>query len=87
MPKYDYRCTACKKEYEVEQRMSDPPLSMCKLCKSKGRVKRLVSKNTLGIVFKGPGFYITDSRKKTKAKPKKKTTSKKTDKKKKKAVV
>ncbi|MEW6307882.1 MAG: FmdB family zinc ribbon protein [Bacillota bacterium] len=59
MPIYDYACSACGR-FEAEHPISAPPLAACPTC---GRaVTKLVSRN-VGIVFKGPGFYITDSRK------------------------
>lgn len=56
---YDYKCDKCG-VFEKEQRISEPALERCPGCG--GRVKRLISKN-VGIVFKGPGFYVNDSRK------------------------
>jgi len=56
---YDYKCDQCG-VFEKEQRISEPALECCPGCG--GRVKRLISKN-VGIVFKGPGFYVNDSRK------------------------
>ena len=58
MPTYGYRCTECGNEYDVWQRMSDEPVAECPVCK--GRGKRLIF--PAGIVFKGAGFYKTDSR-------------------------
>lgn len=58
MPTYGYRCTECGNEFDVWQRMSDEPVADCPVCK--GRGKRLIF--PAGIVFKGNGFYKTDSR-------------------------
>ncbi len=58
MPRYEYSCSACGKTFEVNQRMSDPPLTEC-ACGGKGTVKRLMSAGS-GLIFKGSGFYITD---------------------------
>lgn len=58
MPTYDYKCTVCAKQFEVEQRMSDEPLTSCPDCQ--GKVRRLISGES-GISFKGSGFYINDS--------------------------
>jgi putative FmdB family regulatory protein len=66
MPTYDYKCTACNIQFEVEQRMSDEPLSICPTCQ--GKLKRLISGGS-GIAFKGSGFYHNDS-KAQKEKPK-----------------
>jgi len=58
MPTYQYRCSSCKELHEAVQRMSDPPLSTCPACG--GELKRIIS--AAGIIFKGSGFYITDSK-------------------------
>ena len=58
MPTYGYRCTECGNEFDVWQRMSDAPVADCPVCKARG--KRLIF--PAGIVFKGTGFYKTDSR-------------------------
>jgi putative FmdB family regulatory protein len=59
MPTYDYRCLSCKLEYEVVQKMSDPPRKRCPKCGKK--VERLIGAGA-GLLFKGSGFYITDYR-------------------------
>ncbi len=58
MPLYTYRCNECGYQFDRQQRMSDAPLTDCPTCN--GRVRRVV--NAVGVVFKGSGFYITDSR-------------------------
>lgn len=58
MPIYTYRCNNCGHEFEKRQRMIDDPLTDCPVCD--GEVRRIV--NAVGVVFKGSGFYITDSR-------------------------
>ncbi|MDX1414526.1 MAG: FmdB family zinc ribbon protein [Candidatus Promineifilaceae bacterium] len=58
MPTYKYRCNKCGHEFEKRQRMSDKPLSECPVCG--GDVRRVVG--SVGIVFKGSGFYVTDNR-------------------------
>ncbi len=58
MPLYTYRCNECGYQFDRQQRMSDAPLTDCPMCN--GRVRRVV--NAVGVVFKGSGFYITDSR-------------------------
>jgi putative FmdB family regulatory protein len=66
MPTYEYACTECGKHIEVVQSMSDAPLSTCAICG--GRLRKVFS--PIGIVFKGSGFYRTDSRgKPAKAEP------------------
>jgi len=59
VPTYGYRCEKCGNEYDVWQRMSDEPGATCPSCGGEGR--RLFF--PAGIVFKGGGFYKTDSRK------------------------
>lgn len=59
MPTYDYRCLSCKHQYEVVQKMSDPPRKRCPKCGKK--VERLIGAGA-GLLFKGSGFYITDYR-------------------------
>jgi len=59
VPTYAYACTACDHRFEVRQSFSDSALSECPECT--GSVRKLF--NTVGIVFKGSGFYATDSRK------------------------
>jgi putative FmdB family regulatory protein len=57
MPTYGYRCKNGH-EFEVVQSISDLPLQRCPTCRSK--VRRIFY--PVGVVFKGPGFYKTDSR-------------------------
>jgi len=58
MPTYEYACTECGTHIEVVQSMSDAPLATCAICG--GRLRKVFS--PIGIVFKGSGFYRTDSR-------------------------
>ena len=58
MPLYTYRCNENDHEFQVRQRMMDDPLTECPVCG--GPVRRVVS--TVGVVFKGSGFYVTDNR-------------------------
>lgn len=58
MPTYQYTCTACGHQLEAVQSFSDDPLTECPECN--GRLRKLFS--SVGIVFKGSGFYRTDSR-------------------------
>ncbi|MGH2747644.1 MAG: FmdB family zinc ribbon protein [Actinomycetota bacterium] len=67
MPVYEYACTACGERTEAKQGFDDPPLETCPYCG--GKLRKLYS--PVGIVFKGSGFYSTDSKKPTGAKPKK----------------
>ncbi|MBL8926856.1 MAG: FmdB family transcriptional regulator [Pseudonocardia sp.] len=58
MPTYQYACTACGHRFEAVQRFSDASLTDCPECA--GRLRKVFS--SVGIVFKGSGFYRTDSR-------------------------
>ncbi|MBX6724167.1 MAG: FmdB family transcriptional regulator [Dactylosporangium sp.] len=58
MPTYQYACTACGHQLEAVQSFADDPLTECPACQ--GRLRKLFS--SVGIVFKGSGFYRTDSR-------------------------
>ena len=59
MPTYVYRCEQCNNHFEQIQKFSDPPLKICPRCN--GHVKRVI--HPTGIVFKGSGWYVNDSRK------------------------
>ncbi|GAA2181060.1 hypothetical protein GCM10009785_14420 [Brooklawnia cerclae] len=59
MPTYQYRCQTCHNELEAFQKFSDDPLTICPECG--GPLRKVF--NSVGIVFKGSGFYATDSRK------------------------
>ena len=58
MPTYQYACTACAERLEVVQRFTDDPLTECPSCG--GALRKVFS--PVGVVFKGSGFYKTDSR-------------------------
>ncbi len=58
MPTYQYACTECGEQLEKVQKFSDDPLTVCPNCN--GRLRKVFS--PVGIVFKGSGFYRTDSR-------------------------
>ncbi len=59
MPTYQYRCTECGHDLEAVQKFTESALTECPSC---GGVLRKVY-NAVGVVFKGSGFYRTDSRK------------------------
>lgn len=61
MPTYGYRCTSCGHEFDVYQRFDDNALTQCPSCA--GPLRKLFTPS--GVVFKGSGFYRTDSRKST----------------------
>lgn len=58
MPTYSYACTACEHHFDAVQKFTDPSLTGCPECS--GRLRKLFS--SVGIVFKGSGFYRNDSR-------------------------
>lgn len=59
MPTYDYECRSCGNRFEKRQSFSDAPVAECPRCQSASR--RLF--HPAPIIFKGSGFYVTDSRK------------------------
>ncbi len=56
MPIYEYECQECGVRFERFQNFSDDPIEKCPECG--GPVRRLIG--PVGIIFKGPGFYVTD---------------------------
>jgi putative FmdB family regulatory protein len=58
LPTYEYHCDSCEKNFDLVQSFHDDPLTHCPTC---GSPVRKVFGN-VGIVFKGSGFYKTDSR-------------------------
>jgi putative FmdB family regulatory protein len=58
VPTYQYACNACGDELEAVQSFSDPSLTECPTCG--GPLRKVFS--AVGVVFKGSGFYKTDSR-------------------------
>lgn len=58
MPTYSYACTECDNRFDIVQSFSDDTLTECPQCS--GKLRKLF--NSVGIVFKGSGFYRTDSR-------------------------
>jgi putative FmdB family regulatory protein len=58
VPTYEYACSSCGTHVEVFQRFNDEPLTKCGVC---GGALRKVF-HPAGILFKGSGFYATDSR-------------------------
>ena len=59
MPTYEYRCPECQNHYETREGFDAPSVQACPRCG--GRAKRVIYAPP--IVFKGSGFYVTDSRK------------------------
>jgi len=58
MPTYEYMCNECEHQFEVVQSFSEAAIDICPQCK--GAVRKIY--NNVGVVFKGSGFYKTDSR-------------------------
>lgn len=58
MPTYEYRCSDCGHQFETFRGIDDEPLTVCERCG--GRLRKVF--HPAGIVFKGSGFYATDSR-------------------------
>jgi putative FmdB family regulatory protein len=58
VPTYTYSCTECGNRFDAVQAFTDDPLTTCPKCS--GRLRKLF--NSVGVVFKGSGFYRTDSR-------------------------
>ena len=63
MPTYSYACTECGNRFDAVQAFSDDALTTCPKCS--GRLRKLF--NSVGVVFKGSGFYRTDSRESAKS--------------------
>jgi putative FmdB family regulatory protein len=61
MPTYTYQCDSCGHGFEAVQRFADDPLSECPQCGAS--IRRVIQ--PVGVVFKGSGWYITDSRPKS----------------------
>lgn len=78
MPTYEYECRKCGKSHEIFHGITEPPRHRCPSCG--GRMTRVISGGT-GVIFKGSGWYVTDSRKKPEKKtekPQKETKKKET---------
>ena len=58
MPIYVYECRDCGAGFEVEQRISEDPLTDCRSCDS-GTIRRIIQPTA--VMFKGSGFYVNDS--------------------------
>jgi putative FmdB family regulatory protein len=63
VPTYSYACTECDNRFDAVQAFTDDSLTTCDKCS--GRLRKLF--NSVGVVFKGSGFYRTDSRESTKS--------------------
>lgn len=58
MPTYHYRCSSCEHSFDFFQKFADDPLTECPECQ--GTIRRVPQ--PVGIVFKGSGWYVNDSR-------------------------
>ena len=65
MPTYNYYCNECDTHFSYFQKMSDIAKSNCEKCR--GKINRVITGGT-GLIFKGPGFYLTDYKNDTKSK-------------------
>ena len=59
MPTYEYECSVCHFHFERKQRFNEEPVAMCPKCQ--GKARRVI--HSVPVIFKGSGFYITDTRK------------------------
>jgi putative FmdB family regulatory protein len=59
MPTYEYECGSCHFRFERKQRFDEEPVAICPKCQ--GKARRVI--HSVPVIFKGSGFYITDSRK------------------------
>ena len=59
MPTYEYECSLCHFHFERKQGFDEEPIAMCPKCQ--GKARRVI--HSVPVIFKGSGFYITDSRK------------------------
>ena len=59
MPIYEYECDSCHFHFERKQRFDEEPVAICPKCGRKAR--RVI--HSVPVIFKGSGFYTTDSRK------------------------
>ena len=59
MPTYEYECGLCQFRFERKQSFDEEPVAVCPKCQ--GKARRVI--NVIPVIFKGSGFYVTDSRK------------------------
>jgi putative FmdB family regulatory protein len=59
MPTYEYECKSCGHTFEIFQSMKEDPLKNCPKCGKE--IRRLINGGS-GVIFKGPGFYVTDKK-------------------------
>ncbi len=73
MPTYVYECRDCGEGFEIEQRISEDPLTECRSCED-GTIRRIMQPTA--VMFKGSGFYVND---KSSTNPAQESTDKKSD--------
>ena len=66
MPLYTYRCKECEHEFDIRQSFSEDSLTDCPNCE-KPALRKVI--NQVGVVFKGTGFYVNDSKSNNPAAP------------------
>lgn len=59
MPNYEYECKKCGNRFEIRQSANDDPLTRCHEKGCRGTLQKVI--HPVGIIFKGSGWYITDS--------------------------
>lgn len=62
MARYDFKCSKCKKTFQIDQPMSEELPTNCSYCHGKGTLRQIYQATP--ILFKGEGFYCKDSKKK-----------------------
>ena len=60
MPTYTYRCKECEYQFDKRQSFTEDALKECPSCGAETGLRKVV--NSVGIVFKGSGFYVTDNK-------------------------
>ena len=60
MPTYTYRCRECEHQFDKRQSFTEDALKECPSCGAETGLRKVV--NSVGIVFKGSGFYVTDNK-------------------------
>lgn len=58
MPTYEYECSSCSLHFDRKQRFDEEPVAICPRCQ--GKASRVL--HSIPVLFKGSGFYVTDSR-------------------------
>jgi putative FmdB family regulatory protein len=58
VPIYEYECNDCCHQFERKQRFDEEPIAICPQCQ--GKCRRVI--HSVPVIFKGSGFYVTDSR-------------------------